>query len=124
MDGFVTAFRRYTDFAGRSRRREYWGFVLVNVAIFAVATALALTVGRDSDAQTYTTLGWVIVIAASFYGLVLLVPGIAIQFRRYQDIGWPGAVSIVGWFLPLLTLIVACIPGNEGPNRYGPDPKA
>ncbi|MDN4475110.1 DUF805 domain-containing protein [Demequina sp. SYSU T00192] len=123
MGGFVAGFRRYTEFTGRSRRRDYWGFVLVNALIFAVGATLALTVGRDADASTYTTLGWAIVIALSFYGLVLLVPGIALQFRRYQDIGWNGAWSLLGWIVPLLTFVVACIPGNQGPNRFGPDPK-
>ncbi|WP_062519194.1 DUF805 domain-containing protein [Demequina silvatica] len=124
MGGYVAGIKRYTDFTGRSRRSEYWGFVLVNALIFTVVAVLALTAGRDAEAGTYTTFGWVLVIALSFYGLVLLVPAIAIQFRRYQDIGWNGALSIIGWFIPLLTLVVACIPGNEGPNKYGPDPKA
>ncbi len=115
---------KYAQFSGRSRRLEYWGFVVINAIIVTILAILLATVGMDADAGTYTAIGWVLVAVLVVYGLFVLIPSLALQWRRYQDIGWAGAVSIVGWFVPLLTLIVSFIPGNPGENQYGPDPKA
>ncbi|WP_082104602.1 DUF805 domain-containing protein [Demequina soli] len=123
MNGYMTALARYAQFTGRSRRLEYWSFVLVNGLIIAVLEILAFTTGFDSDTG-FHGLGLVFMWIAGIYALAVLLPSLAVQWRRYQDIGWPGAVSIVGWFIPLLTFIVAFIPGNPGANQYGPDPKA
>ncbi|MDN4473853.1 DUF805 domain-containing protein [Demequina zhanjiangensis] len=122
MNGYKAALSKYAQFSGRSRRAEFWGFALVNILISIVFSILITLVGVSSDG-TYTTVGWILVAAIVLYGLFILIPNLALQWRRYQDIGWAGAVSIIGWFVPLLTFIVALIPGNAGPNQYGPDPK-
>ncbi|WP_062528061.1 DUF805 domain-containing protein [Demequina rhizosphaerae] len=124
MDGYKLALSKYAQFSDRSRRREYWGFVLVNVLIALVLNLLIFTLGYNADDASYTAIGYVLLAVFFVYALAILLPSLALQWRRYQDIGWPGAVSIIGWFLPLLTFIVALIPGNQGPNQYGPDPKA
>ncbi len=99
-----------------------WGFVLVNAIIEAILYVLVLTLGASSDGG-FSVIGWVLLAVMFAYVLFVLIPSIAVGWRRYQDIGWAGALSIVGWFIPLLTLIVAFIPGNPGANQYGPDPK-
>lgn len=124
MDGYKAVISKYTEFAGRSRRKEYWGFVLINAAIWIVLSLVYSLAGIDRDANAINVIGWVLIAVMGVYGLFVLLPTLALQWRRYQDIGWAGALSIVGWFVPLLTLIVAFIPGNVGENQYGPDPKA
>ncbi|WP_062299409.1 DUF805 domain-containing protein [Demequina maris] len=124
MGGYMTALRRYAEFSGRSRRSEYWGFVLVNVLISILLSILLLVSGYDYETMEPSGFSIVVLVVLGIYALAMLIPSIALQWRRYQDIGWPGAVSIIGWFVSLLTLIVAFIPGNDGPNQYGPDPKA
>ncbi len=124
MNGYMTALRRYAEFSGRSRRAEYWGFALTNAAIAILFSVLLAIAGYDFDESTPTGFALVLFIVLGLYGLAVLIPSLALQWRRYQDIGWPGAVSIIGWFFSLLTLIVAFVPGNAGPNQYGPDPKA
>ncbi len=121
MNGYKAAISKYAQFSGRSRRAEFWGFALVNILISVVVSVLMTLVGiKDS---TYTAVGWILVVLMVLYGLFILIPNLALQWRRYQDIGWAGAISIIGWFVPLLTFIVALIPGNPGANQYGPDPK-
>ncbi|WP_062382778.1 DUF805 domain-containing protein [Demequina iriomotensis] len=123
MNGYMTALRRYAEFSGRSRRAEYWGFVFTNMLIAIVFSILLAVTGYDYSSNEPSGFAVVILVVFALYGLAVLIPSLALQWRRYQDIGWAGAVSIVGWFLPLLTFIVALIPGNPGPNQYGPDPK-
>ncbi|WP_296665621.1 DUF805 domain-containing protein [Demequina sp.] len=123
FSGYQTALSKYAQFSGRSRRTEYWGFVLINTIIILALELVAILAGRDADGA-FTVVGWIFIAAIVVYSLFVLIPAIALSWRRYQDIGWAGAVSIVGWIIPLLTFIVAFIPGNPGANQYGPDPKA
>ena len=96
MDGYKAVISKYTEFAGRSRRKEYWGFVLINAAIWIVLSLVYSLAGIDRDANAITVIGWALIAVMGVYGL----------------------------FVPLLTLIVAFISGNVGENQYGPDPKA
>lgn len=53
-----------------------------------------------------------------FIGLFL--PGLTALVRRMHD------VNASGWLvlIPLLNIILACVPGTSGPNRFGDDPKS
>ncbi|WNM27294.1 DUF805 domain-containing protein [Demequina capsici] len=82
---------------------------------------LLVTLGMSDS--SLTAVGVILLAIIAIYGLFVLIPSLALAWRRYQDIGWGGALSIVGWFVPLLTFIVAFIPGNPGPNQFRPDPK-
>lgn len=124
MVGFTTAMKKYATFGGRSRRREFWGFALVYWALHLVLPTL-FVIGMQGSTEGYmpllaTAVGTLWIFAA----LGLLVPWLAVSWRRYQDIGWPGPVSLVGIPFPLITLIVGLVPGTVGDNPYGPDPKA
>ena len=48
MDYMLMPFMRYFDFAGRSRRKEYWMFFLLNLIIITVMTTVlfGLEIGR------------------------------------------------------------------------------
>lgn len=52
----------------------------------------------------------------------------ALTAKRFHDVGWSGWLSalvllpgIGAW---MIYLVMIFIPGQAGPNRYGPDPKA
>jgi len=51
--------------------------------------------------------------------LPFFLPGLAIGWKRMHDVGKSGAFI----FIPIYNLILACTPGDAGPNEYGPDPK-
>ena len=142
MDWMLMPLRRYADFSGRSRRMEYWMFVLfLMVATMAVAVVEVL-LGIEAALAGAGPLSLVL-------SLALFVPSIAVGVRRLHDTnrsGWwllsplPGyavfvagiataelPVVAIGGFaalaLSLALLIFMCLPGTEGPNRFGPDPK-
>ena len=57
--------------------------------------------------------------------------GVALQVKRWHDLGYTGWLIVLALipFLNLLYLVVAlvclgCIEGTRGPNQYGPDPLA
>ena len=58
----------------------------------------------------------------------LLVPSLAVTFRRLQDLGYPGWLSL-GVFIPYLNslfafvlLVLLVYQGEDKPNKYGEVP--
>ena len=124
MTGFTTALSKYAQFSGRSRRSEFWGFhaVLIGIGvvlgvIYGISAAMVETSGEGNP------LAMIVVALGAVIGLAIFVPSLALGWRRCQDIGAPGAVAIIGLFVPLVMWIVGIIPGTQGPNPYGEDPK-
>ena len=113
LDWMTMPLKRYTDFAGRSRRKEYWMFVLgvwlVMIALSVIEAMAGLSGMVGGAYGPLTTL---------FY-LGILIPAIAVAIRRMHDqdrSGW--------WILfPIVNIVFLFIDGTKGPNRFGPDPK-
>lgn len=133
-DAVKMFFQRYVDFQGRSRRSEYWWVQLFNAIIFAVGLILLLILGGlDVNTGDMNPLGFIIIGILALYGLGIIIPGIALFVRRLHDInqtGWIYLGLIVASFIPLIgtvvsiiQIVIACLPGTVGPNKYGPDPK-
>ena len=104
---------------GRISRRQYWlNFIL---PVFALSTLIALV----SDPRLNPNGGgnWLVIL----WSLAVLWPGVATQVKRWHDrdkSGWWYLIS----FVPIIGSLWAFIetgflPGTEGDNRYGPDPK-
>jgi len=125
MGGFGAALSRYAVFEGRSRRREYWGFM---VGLWLIGLTIGiLYVGGGASVESSGEGSWLSVAAlvlAGLVGIAFFIPTLAVGWRRCHDVGIPGGVAIIGLFVPLVIYIIALIPGNTGPNEYGPDPKA
>ncbi|UZK68651.1 DUF805 domain-containing protein [Sphingomonas sp. S1-29] len=132
MHWMLLPLRRYADFKGRSRRREYWMFVLLVMAVVAAAgLAMIATAGSfasEREMQTRFTV-W-----AGFALLPLIVPLIAVTVRRLHDLGlsgwWllaffvAGAIPMIDTLAALAQIIVMALPGRKADNRFGTDPKA
>ena len=118
MDAVKTCFSKYADFSGRARRKEYWYFVLFNCIVQVILTVIGMII-FGSDNSTYRIL-------ASIYSLAVLVPGLAVTWRRLHDIGKSGAfyfiglIPLVGW---IIVLVYFCKDSEPGTNQYGPSPK-
>jgi uncharacterized membrane protein YhaH (DUF805 family) len=121
MTWFISAVKKYAVFRGRSRRKEYWYFVLVAVlasgVLRLVDTALGLNFG---DRSTYGAL-------QSLWWLALLIPSLAVAVRRLHDTdrsGWWWLINLVPVIGFIVFVVFAAQAGTPGPNRYGADPKA
>ena len=122
MKEFLTVFRRWSDFSGRSSRREYWMFTLVFVVISSALGVLdAFILGfMDGVAQSDAAQPQ-LVTSSNVFSLVTFIPSISVSVRRLHDIdksGW--------WFLLWFTVIGivfviywACLGSDESENRYG-----
>ena len=128
MHWMLMPLRRYADFSGRSRRKEYWMFWLLNVLI-SLFVGLVFFVGYYADMSQTDMDTWLmpVVWLACLWSLATLVPGIAVTIRRLHDTdrsGWSilfGLIPFVGGFILLYFYIQE---GTGGPNRFGEDPMA
>lgn len=139
MEWMILPLKRYAEFSGRSRRREYWMFALFQLLIYTALTVAAITLpaamGDYADSADSQNGGRVVVLVFLALGVItwlgLLVPNLAVIARRIQDQNIPGAVGIILYlfglligFTGLILLILSLIPGTRGPNRFGEDPKS
>lgn len=120
MDYALLPLRRYAEFSGRSRRKEFWLFELFLLVVSIVLGIIEGTVGIN------TMVGGIYGPLTTLFALGTIVPSIAVSIRRLHDTdrsGWwllLAFVPLVG-FLVLLFFFVS--DGTKGPNRFGADPK-
>jgi len=119
MEYALLPLKKYATFSGRSRRREYWFFVLF---CFVCEIVLSFV---DSFLGFYDATTGVGLFSGLFL-LVVLLPSIAVGVRRLHDIGKSGWWMLLG-FIPVLGTIVllvfSCLDSQRGTNAYGPNPK-
>lgn len=127
MEWMLMPLRRYAEFSGRSRRKEYWMFMLF-VVLVSVALSLVLPIiglSANEEGSLFGAGGAVLIILVLFY-LALLIPSIAVQVRRFHDqdkSGWFVLLNLIPYLGGIIVLVFMCLEGTRGPNRYGPDPK-
>jgi len=111
--------KKYAEFNGRSRRKEYWMFVLFNIIIAIIIASFERLFGFDAN-------GFGSGFLSTIYSLLVLIPGIAVGVRRLHDIGKSGwwilivFVPIIGW---IWLIILFATDGHPGSNEYGLNPK-
>ncbi len=144
LEWMIMPLRRYADFNGRSRRREFWSFFLLNMIVFTVIMALTMVVSgggmmtqlgqsAGNPLAVYGTLFSGIGILMGVWWLATIVPNIAVTVRRLHDrdlSGWwylgvfvCALIPFVNMISGIAFLVFMCLEGTRGPNRFGPDPK-
>ncbi|MCW1381534.1 DUF805 domain-containing protein [Novosphingobium sp. KCTC 2891] len=142
MEWMLMPLRRYADFKGRSRRKEFWLWVLLNMIVMTVFVGLFFATGGYQTVIDAGKNGAFAVYGAMFsgfgllfavWGLVTLVPNIAVTVRRLHDrdlSGWwylavvlLAMIPYIGGLVNIGFLVLMCLEGTHGPNRFGPDPR-
>lgn len=145
MEWATLPLKKYAEFTGRSRRKEYWMYILLLIVLMVVATLIERMLGLTGMVGPYGPL-------TALIALGTLVPSIAVGIRRLHDTNRSGwwllilyAPAIISMLLPMLGIINLSLAmilsivsliglivlivffvmeGTKGPNQYGPDPKA
>ena len=118
MNWYLKVFRQYANFSGRSRRKEYWMFVLFNVIFSFIALFIDNALGLASAEKGYGLI-------YGLYILVMLIPGFAVFTRRLHDVGKSGWMFLIV-FIPFGAFWLLYLLGSdsqEGPNKWGENPK-
>jgi uncharacterized membrane protein YhaH (DUF805 family) len=136
MEWYLMAWRKYAEFDGRSRRKEYWMFALFNIlAVFALSAlatgGAAILATRGTDVSENGLI--LLFIPIGIYGLAITIPSLAVATRRFHDIGksgWLlfllialGVIPFVGFITAIIQIVFLCQDGVPGVNQYGPNPK-
>jgi len=143
----LSCFLKYATFRGRANRAEFWYF---NLFLFITGFVLSI-VDASMQAPMSITLNWIWSLATliPFYavsvrrmhdqdksgffvllalaGLILLFAGaIFLLYAKTENIGsdFGYAMLFFGCALILWQLVLYCLPGTEGPNRYGPSTRS
>ncbi|MGN6817121.1 MAG: DUF805 domain-containing protein [Sphingomonas sp.] len=170
MEWMLMPLKRYADFSGRSRRQEFWMYMLLLVVIWMVAFAAMMVMGVGAMSMAgvnadgtprvggmagmFASMGIFAVIFGIIW-LALLIPTIAVSVRRLHDTDRSGfwllmpigiyvlaivviiagaanqssammifgtILSLLQWVASIVLLVFYCLPGTNGPNRFGADP--
>ncbi len=128
MEWYLMAWRKFAQFDGRSRRKEYWMFTLFNVlAILALAVLGGVGIAISQD------YGGVLFVPFIVYMLAAIIPSLSAATRRFHDIGksgWIlfllcvlGIIPLVGVICSIIQIVFLCQDSDPGVNQYGPNPK-
>ena len=135
ITAYISMFRRFSDFRGRSRRSEYWYAYLANlIIVFCMVGALlaidyfaVANVGPDGEfAKGYVNAFNIVNGIFTLYSLVIFIPQLALITRRLHDVGKSSLYLLLMLVMPIGTFILMAImalDGVRGANRYGEDPK-
>ena len=153
LEWMLMPLKRYAEFSGRSRRKEFWLFQLLNIIVTAVflGPIYRIMIGNMMSQMASTQDGTYSAAASSgfqfgdhpiaiafgaigfIWALFVLIPSIALSIRRLHDrdmSGWWYLGFIVLSIIPLIGivasigfLVVMCLDGTKGTNRFGADPK-
>lgn len=121
MEWYMMVWRKYAQFGGRSRRKEYWMFTLVNIIALTVLYGAAMVATLNGSSGSALML----FLLCGAYGLAAIIPGLSVSVRRLHD------TNKSGWWLllclvplgGLIVLIFQCLDSDPGNNQYGPNPK-
>lgn len=100
---------KYDQFGGRAGRREFWGFALVYAVLLISAYVVNDLLFGGADWYRSRAI-------SSIYGLITLVPVLAVGARRLHDTGrngWYQALALF-WFPTLVFRGVATNPSMAG----------
>ncbi len=95
-------FENYANFKGRSRRKEFWMFFLVNWAISFIINLISPTTD----------------LYLNIFLIIIFIPSIAVAIRRMHDINKEWWCILVPFFNVYLWTVM----GDVGENTYGSDP--
>lgn len=128
MEWALLPLKRYADFSGRSRRKEYWMFALLVVVVSMVLAFVGIALGHGmATGSGIPMAAGPMMLVFGLFVLAIIIPSFAVQVRRFHDqdkSGWFVLLNLVPYVGGLIVLIFMCLEGTHGPNRFGEDPKA
>lgn len=121
-------FKHYTDFSGRATRYEFWmtqlGLFIVSIVVSILGLILGCLLAETSVDDEIAIIPLVLLLCI-FY-IVILIPSMALCWRRLHDSGKSGALYFLH-FIPyiggLILFVFFLLDSERGTNKYGPSEK-
>ena len=120
VEAFIRFWKRYATFSGRASRSEYWWMALVGLTV-AITTTMIDVVANGGFAQANATATGIGDLLSYAWGLVTVVPTVALGVRRLHDTNRSGNWIFLG-LVPFIGVIVLLIfylgPSNPAGVRF------
>jgi uncharacterized membrane protein YhaH (DUF805 family) len=121
-DAIRRFFKKYADFTGRASRSEYWWFFLFAILIAAVYEILLVSLGTiGNGGRGFGPIGWILIVVYIIWALAILVPSLALSWRRLHDANLPGPFFFLG-FIPfvggIILLVFYVLPSKPEGARF------
>jgi uncharacterized membrane protein YhaH (DUF805 family) len=140
--------QKYVDFKGRAPRAEYWWYTLAVIVAAIVVSVVEGILGLGASVGPYGVLslilmlalllpglgvtvrrlhdtnrsGWWILVAVIPYAILGFMAAGAAASGDLTGLATAGLLSLVALVGAIALLVFMVLPGNQGPNKYGPDP--
>lgn len=102
MKYLINPYKNILKFHGRASMKQYWYFIIIN---FIISLLLILTKKIHGIDQIEV-----------YFRYVTIIPLISLGFRRIQDTGKSGWLSLI----PIVNLVIAgFVEGDKEENKYG-----
>ena len=128
LEWYKLAWSRYAEFSGRSRRKEYWWFTLIN-AIIGAAVAIPAIFLSDFENDEISVPSILLFIAVGIFLIAAIIPSLAVAIRRLHDTGrsgwWYliGVIPIVSYIGSIVLIVFYFTDGQRTTNQWGVSPK-
>lgn len=112
MEYYIGAWKKYADFTGRARRKEFWMFFLFNLIVSVGMNLVDMALGS--------------MLVGTLYSLAVFLPSLAIGARRLHDTGRSGWWQLIA-LIPIIGIIILIVfycQDSQDENDYGENPKA
>ena len=113
MHWYTDVLSKYTVFDGRAGRQELWMFVLFSLIVSIIVSIVG-------NILHLSFLG-------GLYALAVMQPSLGVEIRRLHDIdksGWWILIAFVPVIGIIWLIVLMCMAGSPGANRFGPSPDA
>lgn len=132
MEWMLLPLKRYADFQGRSRRMEFWMWILFTVIVaivlgfidgmlgfrFGPSSSTYYSSGGAAGFSTFSSIG----ILGALWSLATLIPNIAVAMRRLHDTdrtGWWLLLPVIPYIIGLAIMLSAAATQNLGMIAIG-----
>src|SRR5215212_5215662 len=99
MEWATLPLKRYAEFTGRSRRKEYWMYILLLIAVGIVIGIVEGILGLRGMVGPYGPV-------SALFALVTFVPSLAVGVRRLHDTNRSGLWLLIGYGPFILSLLL------------------
>lgn len=96
IEAVKSVLSQYVGFGGRARRSEYWYWTLATILVSIVISIIEGLLGLSMDGSGPIS---------GLFSLAILLPGLAVTFRRLHDTGRSGW-WIGGFYLGLIGFVI------------------
>lgn|SRR5688572_21550222 len=120
----------FASFEGRINRAKFWiGSLVLWVLWIVVNGVLSTMFGMQfAEGEIFPAMGPVAWLVWVIIAIALTYATLAVWAKRWHDrdkSGWWSLIALVPIVGAIWILVeLGCLPGTEGPNRFGPDPLA